>query len=186
MCLQKMNLTFLYRALAIAYGALDKLVTPFSQQFSLTDIRIQYPYAVDERISILKAVIISGAFPILVILVYTLLIDGLFSHSKEKAFKKYTFKQRLWELNLGILGLLLAQGTAFCITGTLKNLIGRPRPDLLSRCIPDLEKISQIKQFQLATKDICTQTNAAIMQDGKCPIQTESVQRLILLLIRMY
>jgi hypothetical protein len=46
---------------------------------------------------------------------------------------RYRFKDRLWELNCGILGLGLSVGAAFTITGALKNAIGKPRPDLIDR-----------------------------------------------------
>ncbi|KAL2427078.1 putative diacylglycerol pyrophosphate phosphatase 1 [Exophiala dermatitidis] len=154
--------------LAIIYAALDKLVTPFSQHFSLNNISIQYPYAVHERIPIHIALVLSGAFPAAVILVYTLFIDGLFSHHHQRArsrFNRYTFADRLWELNCGWLGLLLAQGAAFVITGTLKNLCGKPRPDLIDRCQPQTGAADGVP-YGLVTKAICTQQDEAIMQDG--------------------
>jgi len=46
---------------------------------------------------------------------------------------RYRLKDRLWELNCGILGLGLSVGEAFTITGALKNAIGKPRPDLIDR-----------------------------------------------------
>ncbi|KAJ4514848.1 putative diacylglycerol pyrophosphate phosphatase 1 [Exophiala dermatitidis] len=154
--------------LAIIYAALDKLVTPFSQHFSLNNISIQYPYAVHERIPIHIALVLSGAFPAAVILIYTLFIDGLFSHHHQRArsrFNRYTFTDRLWELNCGWLGLLLAQGAAFVITGTLKNLCGKPRPDLIDRCQPQTGAADGVP-YGLVTKAICTQQDEAIMQDG--------------------
>lgn len=48
---------------------------------------------------------------------------------------RYRFKDRLWELNCGILGLGLSVGAAFTITGALKNAIGKPRPDLIDRYV---------------------------------------------------
>ncbi|EXJ79188.1 hypothetical protein A1O3_08689 [Capronia epimyces CBS 606.96] len=153
--------------LAIVYAALDKLVTPFSQHFSLNNIYIQYPYAVHERIPIHIALLISAAFPAVVILIYTLFIDGLFSHHRRTthARSKYSIAERLWELNCGWLGLLLAQGAAFVITGTLKNLCGRPRPDLIDRCQPRAGSTDGVP-YGLVTKAICTQQDESIMQDG--------------------
>lgn len=151
--------------LAVIYAALDKLITPFSQHFSLLNYTIQYPYNENERVPILAAIIISGVFPIIVIAVYTLVIDGMFSHSGTGR-SKYTFNQRLWELNCGILGLLLAQGSAFVVTGSLKNLCGKPRPDLIARCLPS-PGATDDPVFGLSSKAICTQTNRALMQDGE-------------------
>ncbi|KIW42481.1 uncharacterized protein PV06_06027 [Exophiala oligosperma] len=153
--------------LAIIYAVLDKLVTPFAQHFSLNNISIQYPYAVKERVPIAWALVISGLFPAVVIGVYTLFIDGWFSHHRRTthARSRYSFADRLWELNCGWLGLLLAQGAAFVITGSLKNLCGKPRPDLVDRCQPRAGSADAVP-YGLVTKVICTQTNSAIMQDG--------------------
>jgi len=79
---------------------------------------------------------------------------------------KYKFVDRLWELNCGILGLFLAQGAAFVITGSLKNLVGKPRPDLISRCNPSANA-TDAPIWGLSTKDICNQEDHAIMQDGE-------------------
>jgi diacylglycerol diphosphate phosphatase/phosphatidate phosphatase len=54
--------------------------------------------------------------PAIIIAIYTLVIDGIYSHHGSGR-KTYTFKARLWELNCGILGLLLAVGASFVITG---------------------------------------------------------------------
>ncbi|KIW17734.1 hypothetical protein PV08_04929 [Exophiala spinifera] len=153
--------------LAIIYGALDKLVTPFAQHFSLNNISIQYPYAVKERVPIAWALVISGLFPAVVIAVYTLCVDGWFSHQRRTTHtrSKYSFADRLWELNCGWLGLLLAQGAAFVITGSLKNLCGKPRPDLVDRCQPRAGSADGVP-YGLVTRAICTQTDSAIMQDG--------------------
>lgn len=95
------------------------------------------------------------------------MIDGLFSHQrKTQGYKNvYKVKDRLWELNCGILGLLLAQGAAFVITGTMKNLVGKPRPDLIDRCQPKDGSVDP-PVFGLSTIEICTQTSKAILTDG--------------------
>jgi diacylglycerol diphosphate phosphatase / phosphatidate phosphatase len=104
-----------------------------------------------------------------IIAIYTLVIDGLFSHRRKQTgagwSNIYRFKDRLWELNCGILGLLLAEGAAFVITGTLKNLCGKPRPDLISRCLPANGSVDP-PVFGLSNITICTQTDQAMMTDG--------------------
>lgn len=114
------------------------------------------------------ALVCSAGAPIVIISVYTLVLDGWFSHSKKTTsrFHRYTIGQRVWELNCGILGLFLAQGAAFVITGSLKNLIGKPRPDFIMRCLPKPGSVDP-SPFGLSNKTICTQTDQAIMQDGK-------------------
>jgi len=59
----------------------------------------------------------------------------------------------------------LSQGAAFVITGSLKNLCGKPRPDLVDRCQPRAGSADGVP-YGLVTKSICTQTDSAIMQDG--------------------
>jgi diacylglycerol diphosphate phosphatase/phosphatidate phosphatase len=104
-----------YRVLIVAFIALDA-VEPYHQQFSLKNYTLHYNFAVKERVPVPALLIICVVAPAIVIAVYTLVIDGLFSH-KGSGRKTYTFKARLWELNCGILGLLLAVGASFVITG---------------------------------------------------------------------
>ncbi|EGE01572.1 PAP2 domain-containing protein [Trichophyton equinum CBS 127.97] len=68
-------------ALIIGFFILDR-VEPFHQPFALQNYTLHYPYAVNERVPIPLALAISGGFPVLVIVVYTIVLDGLFSHSK--------------------------------------------------------------------------------------------------------
>ncbi|EGD98150.1 PAP2 domain-containing protein [Trichophyton tonsurans CBS 112818] len=157
-------------ALIIGFFILDR-VEPFHQPFALQNYTLHYPYAVNERVPIPLALAISGGFPVLVIVVYTIVLDGLFSHSKpvniatgkRRLMGKYRLKDRLWELNCGILGLVLAQGAAFVITGALKNACGKPRPDLIDRCKP---RTFEQPEFGLSNYTICTQTDHEILKDG--------------------
>jgi diacylglycerol diphosphate phosphatase / phosphatidate phosphatase len=106
-----------------------------------------------------------------VIAVYTLLIDGLLSHNKSsmesmggrRLSSRYRWKDRLWELNCGILGLLLSQALAFVITQVLKNATGKPRPDLINRCLPRVTE--DLKPFGLSNSTIC-QGDPKILKDG--------------------
>ena len=123
--------------------------------------------ALHERVPIFAAIVIAIGGPLVVISVYTLVIDGLFSHHKDGDARRgpYTLKKRLWELNCGILGLLLASGTAFVITNVLKNATGKPRPDFISRCLPRPGSVDPTP-FGLSNSTICTQTDNSIMKDG--------------------
>lgn len=123
-----------------------------------------------ERIPIYYALCISGAFPLVLIIIYTLFIDGLFSHHKpqdpvsgnRKLRGPWRWKDRLWEMNCGILGLLLSQGLAFVITQVLKNACGKPRPDLIDRCQP---RSYDLPVFSLSNSTICT-GDPKIIKDG--------------------
>lgn len=116
--------------------------------------------------------VLNTLVPALIIAIYALLIDGLFSRHKEAAPRdghrtlgKYRLKDRLWELNCGLLGLLLSQGAAFVITGALKNATGKPRPDLIDRCQP-LAGSADPLVFGLSNSTICTQKNHKLLKDG--------------------
>ncbi|KAL0255084.1 hypothetical protein SLS55_009612 [Diplodia seriata] len=157
--------------LIIAFYALDS-VEPHHQEFSLRNYTLQYKYAVHERVPVFDLCIIAVLAPALIIAFYTLVIDGLFSTSKgqagsagrRKLLGKYRMKDRLWELNCGVLGLMLSVGAAFTITGSLKNAVGKPRPDLIDRCQPST--LQDPQPFGLSNHSICTQENNAILKDG--------------------
>lgn len=75
------------------------------------------------------------------------------------------------------MGLALSLITQFLIVQGLKNLVGKPRPDLLQRCIPDLTRnISDFAvggygqgisdRWVLVNQTICTQPSLAVLEDG--------------------
>ena len=158
------------RALLVGFYILDR-IEPFHQPFSQQNYTLQYPYAVHERIPIALCFLLACVFPAGVIALYTMVIDGLFSHHKSssqtssggrrKLSGTYRWKDRLWELNCGILGLLLSEGAAFVITGALKNACGKPRPDIIDRCQP-----SSTPVYGLSNHTICTQEDHHILKDG--------------------
>ncbi|KAJ5171710.1 hypothetical protein N7492_004303 [Penicillium capsulatum] len=158
-------------ACVVGFWILDS-IEPHHQLFSLTNISLQYPYAVHERIPIPYALCISGVFPLGLIIVYTLFLDGIFSHhkpqdpvsGKRKLRGPWRWKDRLWEMNCGILGLLLAQGLAFIITQALKNACGKPRPDIIDRCQPRADSHDALG-YGLSNSSICT-GDPAIIKDG--------------------
>jgi len=118
------GLTATYRVLIGGFYALDA-VEPFHQHFSLQNYTLHYPFAKKERVPVPLLVVIAVLGPAAVIAVYTLVIDGLFSHQaptastgrRRKLGGRYRLKDRLWELNCGILGLGLAVAASFVITG---------------------------------------------------------------------
>ena len=131
------------------------------------------------------------AAPAAIIGFYTMVLDGIFSHHTtmpagragiKRLSGRYRFKDRLWELNCGILGLGLSVGAAFTITGALKNATGKPRPDLISRsvavfakllavlttisCLIKDDLINRSAPYILQNVTICTQPSNYILQDG--------------------
>lgn len=152
--------------LTVAFSALDK-AEPFHQHFDIHNPSLQYPYADPERVPPWLAAVIAVAFPIAVIILWTLVIDGLFSHlQKQRGHRHrrlYTMQERLWQMNAGILGLLLSVAAVITIVGALKNLTGKPRPDVVDRCKPKPEW--QQGPVGLTSWEVCT-GNAVILRDG--------------------
>ncbi|RPA89585.1 PAP2-domain-containing protein [Choiromyces venosus 120613-1] len=155
----------------LIFSALD-LAEPYHQHFSLNNESIQYPFAEHERIPALWAGVIACLFPLVFIIFWTMLIDGLYSHHKPPNSRRrilgnngvWTMSDRLWEMNCGILGLGLSAAAAIVITGALKNTTGKPRPDLIARCKPT-EGASNIPVFGLANYTICT-GDKTLLKDG--------------------
>lgn len=114
-------------ALIVGFYIVDK-IEPFHQPFAMENYTLHYPFAVHERIPVFQLCLICVAAPAAIIAFYTLVIDGLFSHQTpmpansrgvRRLVGRYRLKDRLWELNCGILGLGLSVGAAFVITGML-------------------------------------------------------------------
>lgn len=159
-------------AFAVGFWELN-LLEPFHQHFSLDNKNIQYPFAVKERITIQEALLISLLTPLVIIIVFTLVLDGLLSNHKpsttdgsgrRKLNSPYRFKDRLWELNCGILGLLLSEAMAFVITQILKNAVGKPRPDFIDRCQP-ASGSQDPPVYGLSNSTIC-QGEPSLIKDG--------------------
>ena len=157
----------------IGFLVLDK-VEPFHQHFSLRNYTLQYPYKAKDTISIDLAAFLAVVVPAIIIAIFALVIDGLFSHKKPSAeprgrsrifTRRYTWKSRVWELNAGILGLLLSTSLTFAITNAMKNATGKPRPDFVARCLP-VAGAADALVFGLSNSTICTQTDHAILKDG--------------------
>ena len=83
---------------------------------------------------------------------------------------------KLWEWNTAWMGLGLALATTFLFTEGLKDVIGKPRPDLLSRCNLDPATVQQYalggegNQLPLwnllLSSTACRQPDTAKLDDG--------------------
>jgi membrane-associated phospholipid phosphatase len=90
--------------------------------------------------------------------------------------RSLVWRRKFWEWNTAGMGLALSLATSFMITQGMKLLFGKPRPDLLSRCQPDLNRISDFtvnpiakdynQYWVLVTSAICQNTDQDILQDG--------------------
>ena len=69
------------------------------------------------------------------------LFIGVGPSTGKPSSKTKLLKRKLWEWNAGWMGLALSLATAFFISNGTKNLVGKPRPDLLARCDPDTSRL---------------------------------------------
>jgi len=85
------------------------------------------------------------------------------------------FNRKLWEWFTGWTGLALSCATAWLITNGMKNLFGHYRPDMLSRCNPDLANIQKYvvggflntaEGAVLVSAQICQATDMSRLDDG--------------------
>jgi len=69
-----------------------------------------------------------------------------------------------WDFHNATLGLVLGLATTGAFTQFTKITVGRPRPDIISRCKPIPASVDPT--YQLSTIAICTETDPAILRDG--------------------
>ena len=165
---------FVIIAMAALAGGWNWL-EPFKRPFSPVDLSISYPYKADEMIPTWLLVLCSLILPAGIIMVVCLVfVPG--PTAERGTPKSLIWRRKLWEWNTGWMGLALSLATAFLITQGMKNLFGKPRPDLLSRCQPDLSRISEYAvnpvgevfnpAWVLVHPGICTSTDEGLLNDG--------------------
>ena len=86
-------------------------------------------------------ILVSLVAPVVIIAILSLiLIPG---RTADKAAPgSFVWQRKLWEWNAGWMGLGVGYAGTYAATEALKILFGKPRPDLLSRCQPDLSNIA--------------------------------------------
>ncbi|GMM37718.1 bifunctional diacylglycerol diphosphate phosphatase/phosphatidate phosphatase [Saccharomycopsis crataegensis] len=148
----RLNDFFLCVVLLIIYGALY-FAPPFEREFYVNDLSISHTYATSELVSTTELGIYAIMVPVIIIVILGL------SLSNEK---------RYYVTWISFMGLLLSVSVTSFLTGILKNWIGRPRPDFISRCQPmdDTDEDTYV----LPSK-VCQQTDLALLRDGmrSCP-----------------
>ncbi|KAG1469026.1 hypothetical protein G6F56_003501 [Rhizopus delemar] len=136
--------------MAGVFFAIDQ-ITPFHRQFSIEDKTISFPYTEHERVPVWLLVIICLIAPIVVI--------GFISLSG------IGYKRNWYDFHAGVLGLCLSLSLTIMLTDVIKVTVGRPRPDMLSRCQPPTD--TQDPPLGLSTVDICTtDIHSHLMIDG--------------------
>ncbi|CAO1604914.1 hypothetical protein XANCAGTX0491_008454 [Xanthoria calcicola] len=163
---------FIILAIA-AVGAGFWKVTPNHRPFTLVDPSISFPYT-HEKISTAVLAVVSLVFPAITIFLVAIIFVPGPSGLRWAPFGQ-TLRRKLWEWNTGWLGLALSLALSFVLTQGMKNLFGKPRPDLLSRCDPDYENQAEyalggypqvLNGLYLVSSTICRQTDKGMLNDG--------------------
>ncbi|KAJ5198782.1 PAP2 superfamily-domain-containing protein [Penicillium cinerascens] len=165
----------LISSLVAAAGGVLYKVTGYKHAFSIDDPAISYPLAAD-TVSITIVGIVACGIPAVVILVLALLIPSSSIEASGKLGTEGTWNRRLWEWHAGWLGLGLSLSGAFFITSGLKDVVGKPRPDLLARCDPDLSNLAAHLVGGLGLKEtsapilvdtsICQNPDSSVIKNG--------------------
>lgn len=134
-----------FSLLLTAYILIQFFAEPFHRMFFINNINIMYPHALVERVPVSWNIMYAVAVP-LVCLVLWLSIS----------------RATLHKFHVSILGLLISVILTCFITDVIKNAVGRPRPDLISRCKPALGT----PKDELVTISVCTETDHHTLHDG--------------------
>jgi hypothetical protein len=143
---------------ALALATLN--VNPDHHYFSVLDLNISYARRGQPKVSLFLLIILAVIGPVLVITVIS-----LYPYKFPTRPHGHGLNTRLRDLNTSLLGLSVSLATATVVLN-IKNLAGRPRPDFLDRCEPDVENIaayaagpsyglSVSDRWVLVTRDIC-------------------------------
>ncbi|THH07218.1 hypothetical protein EW146_g9385 [Bondarzewia mesenterica] len=132
--------------LAVIFFALDK-VTGFKREFSVSDTSLRHPYAVHERVPNYALYLIAIVSPIVL----------------QWAINFLTVRS-WWDAHNSTLGVILGLSLTGAITQFTKITVGRPRPDLISRC--NLAAGTVDPTFGLSSAAICNQSDTFILEDG--------------------
>lgn len=143
--------------LVVYFFVVAEHAKPFERQFSLNDLTISHPFALQERVTGLECIVLASLLPMITIFIVTLIKskngNGIFSSAH----------QTLHHLQISILGLFVSLVVNGVVTDILKNWIARPRPDFLARCGPQ----AGTSFTQLVDLSVCTAPfGQAILIDG--------------------
>jgi membrane-associated phospholipid phosphatase len=124
-----------------AVGAGWEYIYPYNRPFSPVNLDISYPFEHHETIPTWLLILVALVAPAGIIFVVCMVFVPGPTASRGTP-KALIWRRKLWEWNTGWMGLALSLATAFMITQGMKLIFGKPRPDLLSRCQPDLDLVS--------------------------------------------
>lgn len=158
-----------------AVGYVIGNITPNKRPFNLDSPDINYPYRGYDTVSLGVAFVVSVVAPaaLILILILILLLVPALCVKNTRAAKYNVWRRIFWEWHAGWLGLALSVVLAFFFTSGMKNLFGKPRPNLLSRCQPDVSNVAKYTVSystsatgRLVSAGVCTNQDKSIVEDG--------------------
>ncbi|BFZ55778.1 hypothetical protein PYCC9005_002819 [Savitreella phatthalungensis] len=136
----------------VSTAATSSHTVGFRQTFDPSDLSIGHAFAVRERVPGWALYVIALVVPVVLVVVGEVGVGG-----------GRVMGKRLRDGHRVVVGLVLSLALTVWCTNFLKDTVGRPRPDLLSRCIlPD----DLVGVHTLVSSDVCTTTNASRLADG--------------------
>ncbi|CAG7918858.1 unnamed protein product [Penicillium olsonii] len=117
---------------------------PNQHAFSLTDSTISFPQH-EETVTTTTLILVGLFAPaVLIFLISWIIVPANATlHGAGSRSPVQYIRRKFWDWNAGWMGLALAVASAWTATQGLKVLVGKPRPDLLARCNPDLSRIAE-------------------------------------------
>jgi membrane-associated phospholipid phosphatase len=157
-----------------AVGYIIGNITPNKRPFSLENPDISFPYKGYDTVSLGVAFVVSVGAPAALIVAISLLLVPASGLPKNTRAPRYNvWRHKLWEWHAGWLGLALSVVLAFFFTSGMKNILGKPRPNLLSRCQPDVVNLAEYvvsnataASGRLVSAGICTNTDKSVIDEG--------------------
>lgn len=150
-------------------------VNPDFHPFSLLDLSISYPLRTP-KVSLGLFIFLAIVAPVLVVGSVSLYLTPAFEVPTRPLTAQQVWQRKLWEMNAGLLGLGVSLATSIVIFTGVKNLTGKPRPNFLERCQPDLDSVKAHTVGGLGQKvsplwvmvdqDICQQPDKKWLNDG--------------------
>ena len=159
-----------------AVGGVLYTVRGNTHAFFLSDPRLSYPF-IPDTVPYQVAAVVAVVIPAVFIAALSLLFNPP-PVSSSSSSPSTTWRRKLWSWHAGWLGLGVSLAGSFFVTSALKDVVGKPRPNLLARCDPDISQLSTwaVSGFGLGdglseapvlvTAGICRNGNTAIVQDG--------------------
>jgi len=134
-----------FAVLLTAYLVIQFFAEPFRRMFFLSNINLQYPHALVERVSVGWNLVYAGAIPCATLTLWLVVS-----------------RANLHKSHVTLLGFFIGLILTSFITDIIKNAVGRPRPDLISRCKPAYGTPDNI----LVNIEVCTETDHHTLYDG--------------------